>query len=124
MQNENIMVIVLFEVVIKKEYEDAYLAVANSLKNELAKAKGFIRGERFSSFTAEGKLLSLSVWESEQAVENWRNQQQHRIGQQCGRNSMFEGYTITVLSTIRSYTDICRDQAPDDSNKYLGIFTK
>ena len=118
------MVIILFEVVIKKEYEDTYLAVADSLKNELAKTKGFIRGERFSSLTVEGKLLSLSVWESEQAVENWRNQQQHRIGQQSGRNSMFEGYTITVLSTIRSYTDACRDQAPDDSNKYLGILTK
>lgn len=83
---------------------------------KLANAKGFIRAERFSSLVTERKLLSLSVWESEEAVNEWRNHDEHRNGQQAGRSSMFESYTITVATALRSYTDTDRQQAPPDSN--------
>lgn len=115
------MVYVLFEVTIKKENMDDYLALAAELKSELAKAKGFVRSERFSSLVNEGRLLSLSVWESEDAVAEWRNQVQHRNGQQLGRESIFESYNITVASAIRSYSDTDRTDAPDDSNLYFSV---
>lgn len=113
------MILVIFEVKIKKDCMDGYLAIAGKLKSELAKAKGFISSERFSSITNEGKLLSLSVWESEDAVKEWRNHQEHRQSQMQGRNSMFESYTITVASSIRSYTDQERQEAPEDSNALI-----
>ena len=97
-----------------------YLVMAGKLKDELAKSKGFIRSERFSSLVNEGKLLSLSVWESEEAVKKWRNLLEHRKSQQQGRDSMFESYTITVASQIRSYSNIERLEAPKDSNEYFG----
>lgn len=111
------MVLVLFEVTIKKDCMDGYLAMAGRLKEELAKARGFVQSERFSSLANEGKLLSLSVWESEAAVDEWRNQREHRMGQQAGRDSMFEHYRITVASALRSYTDRERREAPEDSNE-------
>lgn len=110
------MIFVLFEVTIKKSCMDAYLDLAANLKNELVKSEGFIRSERFSSLVNEGKLLSLSVWENEQAVSKWRNQTEHRMGQQQGRDSMFESYNITVASKIRSYSNVERTEAPEDSN--------
>ncbi len=114
------MIFVLFEVTIKKNYIDAYLALASNLKNDLVKSEGFIRSERFSSLANEGKLLSLSVWESEEAVCKWRNQTEHRMGQQQGRDNIFDSYTITVASKIRSYGKDERLEAPGDANIFFG----
>lgn len=113
------MVLVIFEVTIKKDCMDGYLTLAGKLKNELAKAKGFIRSERFSSLVNERKLLSLSVWENEEAVNKWRNQTEHRMGQQQGRDTMFECYTITVAAGLRCYSNIERLEAPEDSNNFF-----
>ena len=108
------MILVLFEVIIKENCMDSYLALAGKLKDDLSEARGFIRSERFCSFVNERKLLSLSVWENEEAVSEWRNKTEHRICQQQGRDTMFESYTITVASKIRSYCNVERSEAPDD----------
>ena len=113
------MVLVLFEVTVKEEGVEAYLALAASLKKELECADGFIRSERFKSLVNEGKILSLSVWESEEAVEKWRNFAQHRMSQRQGHDSLFESYTLTVASAIRSYTLTDREEAPEDSEDFF-----
>lgn len=113
------MILVLFEVTVKKSSMDGYLTLAANLKNELVKSEGFIRSERFSSLVNEGKLLSLSVWENEEAVSKWRNQAEHRMSQRQGHNSMFESYTITVVSQLRRYSNIERLEAPEDSNRFF-----
>lgn len=115
------MILVLFEVVVKKEGMQKYLSLAAGLKDELARAEGFIRAERFSSLSNEGKLLSLSVWENEEAVNRWRNTLNHRMSQKQGHDSLFDSYTITVASKIRSYTNVDRTETPQDSNKFLNL---
>ncbi len=115
------MILVIFEVTIKKSNMDSYLNLVADLKNELSKAEGFIRAERFTSLASEGKLLSLTVWENEEAINKWRNQAEHRISQQQGRDAIFESYTITVAKQLRSYTNIERSDAPEDSNKFFGL---
>lgn len=106
------MVYVIFEVVIKKEYMDQYLNLAGKLKKYVEANKGFIRSERFSSLFDERKLLSLSVWENENYINEWRNQIDHRLSQKEGQDNIFESYTITVTSKIRSYTNVDRAEAP------------
>ena len=66
-------VAVLFEVTPKKEYKETYLQLGAMLKSELTNMPGFISVERFLSLNEEGKLLSLSFWENEEAASNWRN---------------------------------------------------
>lgn len=73
-ENSNGKVVVLFEVMPTAEGKVRYLELAAQLKLLLSDAKGFIRSERFSSMNEEGKLLSLNVWENEEAVEKWRNE--------------------------------------------------
>ena len=67
----------------------------------------------------KGKLLSMNVWTDEAAVERWRNQMEHRMSQQEGREKLFESYKITVCSTLREYTENDRAQAPADSNSFF-----
>lgn len=114
-------VYVLYEVTIKEGMSEAYLERAGSLKDELSKTPGVIRTERFKSLATEGKLLSLSGWESEEAVEAWRNQMNHRMSQAAGRDSIFEGYDIAVLEPTRRYSMDARNEAPADSNAYFGL---
>ena len=114
-------IVVLFEVKPKKEGKEEYLKLAAALKTELAKMSGFIRVERFASLNEEGKLLSLSVWENEDAAAAWRNQLNHRGSQKKGHDALFERYHISVASIIREYTQDERKEAPADSNQFLGI---
>lgn len=112
-------IIVLFEVKPTKEGLQKYLDLAAMLKPLLAGFEGFIRAERFSSLSEDGKLLSMNVWTDESAVERWRNVVEHRMSQKEGREKLFEYYRITVCSEIRSYTDTDRTNAPKDSNQYF-----
>ena len=115
------MIVVLFEVTVKKEGMEEYISLAAGLKDELARADGYIRSERFNSLANEGKLLSLSVWENEEAVDKWRNSINHRMSQRQGHDALFESYTLTVASQVRSYTDVDRRETPEDSNIFLNI---
>ena len=118
---ESPKVAVLFEVKPKTEGKEEYPKLAAALKTELAKMPGFIRVERFASLNEEGKLLSLSVWENEEAAAAWRNQINHRGSQKKGHDALFERYHISVASIIREYTQDDRKEAPADSNQFLGI---
>ena len=112
-------IIVLFEVKPTAEGRQRYLDLAAALKPLLAGYEGFIRAERFASLAEEGKLLSMNVWTDEAAVERWRNDVQHRLSQREGRERLFESYSITVCSQLRSYTMDRRAGAPADSNEYF-----
>ncbi len=97
-------IIVLFEVKPTPEGMNRYLELAAMLKEKLATAEGFISAERFRSLNNEGKLLSMNVWESEEALGKWRNNLEHIMCQQEGKSKLFEGYKITVCKAIREYT--------------------
>lgn len=112
-------VVVLFEVKPTDDGLKRYLDLASMLKPMLSGFDGFIRAERFSSLSEDGKLLSMNVWTDESAVECWRNAVEHRMSQKEGRERLFEWYRITVCSEIRSYTEWDRAQAPLDSNECL-----
>ncbi len=75
---------------------------------------GFVSVERFESITDQSKLLSLSFWESEEAIDKWRNVVEHRIAQQKGKRELFRKYRIRVARVLRDYTESERTHAPSD----------
>lgn len=89
-ENSNGEVVVLFEVTPTAVGKERYLELASQLKPLLSNAEGFIRSERFSSLNEEGKLLSLNVWENEEAVKKWRNELHHRMSQSEGRERLLK----------------------------------
>ena len=113
------MVAVIFEVHPTKEGKAEYLSIAAGLREFLKNRPGFISIERFQSLGDDGKVLSLSFWESEEAVQEWRNLLEHRMAQQRGKAELFERYRIRVAQVLRDYTDAEREQAPSDSNAAL-----
>ena len=108
------MIIVLFEVTLAAGMKDAYLKMAENLYADLQKEEGFISIERFESIRTPDRMLSLQLWESEEAIDRWRNNMQHRRAMDVGYYKVFENYTLRVLTQIRAYTKYDRGQAPGD----------
>lgn len=106
---------VLFEVVPADGQKEMYLDIAKRLRATLDSIDGFISIERFESLTTPGKILSLSYWRDEKAVQQWRNTDDHRLAQQLGREKIFNNYTLRVVQVIRDYGMYDREQAPADS---------
>ena len=109
------MIAVIFEVWPKPEHKQAYLDTAAGLRPVLEKIDGFISVERFESLTEPGKILSLSVFRDEKALEDWRNIEGHRIAQARGRSTYFKDYRLRIAGVIRDYGLNDRAQAPKDS---------
>ncbi len=112
------MIGVIFEVFPVPGRTQEYLDLAAALKDELVQLDGFISIERFESLAEPGKLLSLSFFRDEQAVQNWRNLPHHRATQARGRKGMFLDYRLRVVGVMRDYGLHERKQAPTDSSNY------
>lgn len=109
------MIGVIFEVLPHEQHKQEYLDIAASLRPELEKIKGFISIERFQSLNNPNKILSLSFYENEASLDEWRNLHVHRNAQGKGRGELFEGYRIRIVSVVRDYGMFERDEAPKDS---------
>jgi heme-degrading monooxygenase HmoA len=62
-----------------------------------------------------GKVLSLSFWQDEESVREWRNLEAHRAIQLTGRERIFVDYRLRVATVLRDYGMRQREQAPQDS---------
>jgi len=109
------VIVVIFESLPHPERRSNYLDAAAHLRPLLAEVDGFISIERFESLTQPGKILSMSFWRDEAAVQRWRNVEEHRRVQSMGRKSIFADYRLRVAQVIRDYGMNDRSEAPDDS---------
>ncbi len=118
------MIAVIFEVWPAEGETGHYLELAAALKGELQSIDGFMSVERFRSLTEPGKLLSLSIWRDEAAVEAWRNNAAHRATQGKGRaeggEGVFADYRLRVAHVLRDYGMKERAEAPADSRAAHG----
>jgi heme-degrading monooxygenase HmoA len=115
-KKESKLIAVVFEVLPTETGKMQYLSIAASLREFLQDRPGLISLERFQSLTDENKILSLSFWENEEAIQVWRNLLEHRIAQKNGRSGLFAKYRIRVAQVLRDYTESDRTHAPSDSN--------
>ncbi|RSE96528.1 antibiotic biosynthesis monooxygenase family protein [Achromobacter aegrifaciens] len=106
------MIAVIFEVEPAHGNPDPYLHIAASLIDELKAIDGFISVERFQSLSDPGKLLSLSFWRDEAAVQRWRTLESHRRAPEAGRGGVFANYRLRVAQVLRDYGMNQRDAAP------------
>lgn len=114
------MIAVIFEVEPAEGQGDAYLRIAGDLRPLLDGLDGFISIERFQSLADPSRLLSLSFWRDEEAVQAWRNLDEHRAAQRAGRGGAFTGYRLRIAHVVRDYGLADRAQAPRDSREAHG----
>ncbi|MCB1387585.1 MAG: antibiotic biosynthesis monooxygenase [Rhodobacteraceae bacterium] len=106
------MIAIIFEVEPADGQRQTYLDLAAALRPQLEQIEGFISVERFQSLTNPGKMLSISFFDSEDAVARWRAVASHQGAQKRGRGGVFRDYRLRVAHVLRDYGMNDRDQAP------------
>jgi heme-degrading monooxygenase HmoA len=114
------MIAVIFESWPAPGRKQSYLDMGAALSTHLESLDGFISIERFQSVADPEKLLALSIWRDEAAVDNWRNTQVHRAVQANSRRDIFNDYRLRVATVIRDYGMFEREQVPADSREAHG----
>ncbi len=109
------MIAIIFEVWPHEEHKAAYLDIAGELRPILEEIDGFVSVERFQSITEPGKMLSVSFFRDEAAVDAWRNVAEHRAAQAKGRGGIFKDYRLRVAQVVRDYGMTARAEAPADT---------
>lgn len=94
------MFAVVFEVLPAQDRYQQYLDIAAALRPRLDDIDGFLSIERFSCITDPGWILSLSLWQHEAALVQWRQHGEHRAAQAAGRASVFDDYRLRVVRLI------------------------
>ncbi len=111
------MVVVIFEVTFKDDTcREEFYQQGDRLSGYLRGNPDFLGSANYHSPTDPNTDLCLNYWTDREAVDKWRNQNEHRIMQQFGRSNLFKSYNIRVCDMIREYSNQDRKQAPDDSN--------
>jgi heme-degrading monooxygenase HmoA len=114
-EEDTSMIAVIFEVWPRPEHKQEYLDIASELRSVLDEIDGFISIERFESLSEPGKILALSFFRDDEAVQLWRNTRAHRIAQTKGRNRIFADYRLRIAEVMRDYSIKQREQVPTDS---------
>ena len=114
------MIAVIFEVEPAPGRRQDYLDAAAALRAELETIDGFLSIERFASLTRPERMLSLSFWRDEEAVQRWRTLPSHRTMQAQGRAGIFHDYRLRVAAVVRDYGMDERAQAPQDARAVHG----
>jgi heme-degrading monooxygenase HmoA len=98
------MIVAAIEYYIEDGQQPEYDRIAADLHAYIVTFPGLISVERFESKSKAGKMLSLSYWEDEAAVLNWRADMRHQYGMSRGKARIFSWYRITVSDVRRDYS--------------------
>jgi heme-degrading monooxygenase HmoA len=77
-----------------------YSEMANKME-ELAKLQpGFLGVE-----SAREKIgITVSYWDSLEAIKNWKENIEHKIAQQKGREEFYKSYKVEICKVQKKYT--------------------
>lgn len=80
----------------------AYAAMAERMVELAAQQPGYIGVESFRD--ADGSGVTISYWESEQAIRNWKANTEHLEAQRLGRLDWYAHFDLRVCRIERAYS--------------------
>lgn len=80
---------------------DGYAATAARMEELAALQPGFLGIESVRG--ADGFGISVSYWESREAISAWKSQAEHRVAQERGTTEWYSGYQLRVSRVERAY---------------------
>lgn len=85
----------------RTEIDDGYDETAARMEALAATMPGYLGIE--SARGADGFGITVSYWESEEAIRNWKANAEHLIAQEHGRKNWYEDYIVRVAKVERAY---------------------
>lgn len=81
--------------------EADYSRMAAAMEELARRQPGFLGIE--SARNADGTGITVSYWESEEAIANWKAQADHRIAQRHGKMDWYSTYSVRIARVEREY---------------------
>ncbi|MES9996144.1 antibiotic biosynthesis monooxygenase [Desulfovibrio aminophilus] len=79
--------------------EEGYAEMAEELLRLASEQPGFLGAE--SAREADGTGITVSYWESLEAIENWRDHPRHQVAQAMGGKLWYEAFATRVCRVER-----------------------
>lgn len=96
------MVIVLFHIKVREDADGAeYQRASERMLEVVSGMPGFLGIEGFAG--EDGSELAVARFDSDEAVQAWKNNPEHLRTQERGRSEFFDAYAITVTEVIRHH---------------------
>ncbi|TQR39488.1 antibiotic biosynthesis monooxygenase [Lysinibacillus sphaericus] len=83
---------------------EGYAKMAEMMDKLAQKQPGFLRVE--SARNAEGKGITVSYWESLEAIQAWKDKSKHLVAQQFGKEKWYKQYNVEICTVIKDYSFI------------------
>jgi len=81
--------------------DNEYAETATAMEDAAKKMPGYIGFE--SARNENGFGITVSYWENEEAITNWKKQTDHLIAQKRGREEWYSDYIVRVAKIEREY---------------------
>lgn len=81
--------------------DDGYGAMADRMADLAAAQPGYLGME--SARGPDGLGITVSYWESEDAIRAWRQHAEHTIARETGRERWYTDYVLRVARVERAY---------------------
>jgi heme-degrading monooxygenase HmoA len=82
--------------------DNGYAQTADRMVELAAAQPGFLGVE--SARGSDGFGITVSYWESVEAISRWRAHAEHRVAQETGKASWYEHYEIRIARVERAYS--------------------
>lgn len=86
----------------RSEGDHGYAKMADEMMELARQQPGFLGVE--SVRDASGFGITVSYWESEEAIRMWRENSRHRLAQKLGREQWYKKYVVRVCKVERVNT--------------------
>ena len=85
----------------RTDVDAGYADMAESMDQLAASMPGYIGIE--SARNQGGASITVSYWENEEAMLNWRQNAKHELAQKLGKERWYEHYILRVAKVERQY---------------------
>ncbi|RCX23461.1 heme-degrading monooxygenase HmoA [Fontibacillus phaseoli] len=90
----------------RTEGDHGYGAMADKMEQLASKQPGFVGVESVRESSGAG--ITVSYWESLEAIQNWKKNEAHLIAQEKGKQDWYQHYKVRICKVEREYAS---DQA-------------
>ncbi|MEK4091524.1 antibiotic biosynthesis monooxygenase family protein [Viridibacillus sp. FSL H8-0110] len=86
----------------RTEGDKGYGIMAEKMDQLASKQPGFLGVESVRDSLGYG--ITISYWDSLEAISNWKKNPSHQIAQQKGINDWYQNYSVKICKVEREYT--------------------
>jgi heme-degrading monooxygenase HmoA len=87
----------------RSQLEDSkYHEFSNQMLTLVQHAEGFLGMESYRENSGRG--VTISYWETLEAIQKWKENTQHRLAQEYGKAVAYSQFTTRICEVLRAYS--------------------